>query len=146
MNREYGDLRVVLGLAAALVTPLTIAHAETVAVIAGQELALSPEKYVGERIEVRGARCFHAGGEEYRCAVPNRAQRLSILAKSIEPTGIRKHLQSTCRSAAESRSPRCRFTLRFVPDRIEFDRARRSQPRTIIRPAVLELTRPAGGS
>jgi hypothetical protein len=146
MQPRHGVIRAVMGLAAMLLMPLTMAQAETVAVIAGHELALSPEKYVGERIEVRGARCFHAGGEDYGCAVPNRAQPLSILATDIAPTDMKKHLQSTCQSAAKSRSPRCRFTLRFVPDRIEFDRSSRNQPRTIIRPAVLEVTRPAGGS
>jgi hypothetical protein len=104
------------------------------------DLQVSPNKYKGKGVELRGVRCFHADEDEYRCMHPTAS--LLVMGVNVEPAAAKSAIENNCGEIRKVlTSPKCRFTVRFYPSLIDEDEVSGGARRTVIGVEVLEVVK-----
>lgn len=107
-------------------------------VVAGIDLELAPRKFMGQRLEIRSARCLYADVNEFRC-IPNDLATLVVFTDDINPEAEKARLMSQCATFADLTKDRCRVTIRFTPRKHDEDIVSGYQKRTIIFSDAVEV-------
>lgn len=109
-------------------------------VVDGLDLAVTPRKFIEEAVELRNAVCLFAGANEYRCTTLSPRYVLAVFTKDVAPESAKAYIERECGRVRDLETRKCRFNLRFVPTRYEFDKTDGYQDRTVLRPYFIHLT------
>lgn len=107
-------------------------------VVDADDLYVSPNKFRGRGVELRGMACFHADQSDYRCIAP-RGVTLAIFAKEVSPPDARSKLEDDCGQIKKAATAACRRTIRFVANEFDADTVSGYQNRIVFRPTNIEV-------
>lgn len=113
-------------------------------VVDADDLFVSPNKFRGKGVELRGMACFHADQSDYRCIAP-RGVTLVIFAKEVTPPEARSKLEDDCGQIKKAATALCRRTIRFVANEFDADTVSGYQNRIIFKPTSIEVVAQARG-
>lgn len=123
-------------------SPVAALESERLNVVAAEDLALSPARWLNRPVELRRVNCYYAGPEEVRCTRGVRqAPALTVIAQFITPEAMEKHIPTVCDTVKVAFTNRCLFTIRLSPQRVDFDRIANYQRRTIVRSTYIYAIR-----
>lgn len=110
-------------------------------VVAAVDMELSPRKWMGQYVEMKNMRCMHADEGEYRC-IEAGGDGAVIFAEAVKPSERQTYIERECGTFAEMVRDKCRFTLRFTPEKYDQDIVSGYEKRTIIMAQEIEAISP----
>lgn len=103
-----------------------------------EDLYVSPNKFKGKGVELRGMACFHADKGDYRC-IARGGTTLAVFAKDVAPSDARAKLEDDCGQIKKASTGACRRNIRFVASEFDSDTVSGYQKRVVFTPAVIEF-------
>jgi hypothetical protein len=126
-----------LAIAGVLATPTL---AQEYRVVDTADVRVSPNKFKGKNIELRGMNCYYSDDDDYRCTDGT----VTVFAKAA--TSESNWLEKNCDTMKKFMSAQCKATVRFSYDEVTEDLLSGYKTRTILQTDTVTVIRSSASS